>query len=625
MFRALYFLVIAAGAGLTAKPQLEAFHRPVVFEPNRGQALPEVKWIARMQGYQFFVTSAGAHFVVPGSNIKMKLAGGRPWGDVSGREPTGGVSNYFVGNDPERWHTNVPHYARLSARGVYDGVDLVLYSSGGGLEYDFVLAPGADAKQIRLAFDGAERIRVDGHSGDLVLTAANGAEVRHVRPKVYQQIGNEHIEVAGGYELLDSSHATFTLAKYDRTRPLVIDPTVVFTRFLAGNSFEFALGVAADSSGNSYVTGLTRSTDFPLAGAVQKDQFGTDAFVTKLSPSGGIVFSTYLGGNADDQGNTIAVDSTGVFVAGNTHSSDFPVQGASFPGSGQDVFVSKIAPNGGVLLYSLYLGGSQTEWPTGIAVDALHKAHVVGTTNSLNFPTVGSFGPAQQPVYGGGPFDAFLAEIDASGSTLLRSTYMGGGGQEIGQSVAVRGTNVFVAGSSDTVNFPGTTPRTAICGGFVVKLSPPPARRYATCLGGSVVVSAVAVDLSGNAYVTGRAGAGLPTTVTAFQRTKPNPGSNASAFITALAPTTGGIVFSTYFGSSLGATAGKAIAIDSSGAVYIGGTTTASHFPGVPPLVVNPSAGFVSKLSSQLTSLKFSKLLGAEVMGVALFEPIGAI
>jgi hypothetical protein len=213
---------------------------------------------------------------------------------MEGLEPTGGVSNYLRGSDPKRWRTDVPHYARLSASEAYDGIDLVFYSHEGDLEYDFVVAPGADPKQIRLAFDGVDGMRVDRKSGDLLLTTAGASELRHVRPKVYQQVGNQRVEVAAGYEVLDSRRAAFNLLAYDRRSPLVIDPVIKFATYVAGNGRDRAYAVAADGSGNVYVTGNTESTNLASPKALQTDQPLVDAFVTKLSSKGAVLYTTYL-------------------------------------------------------------------------------------------------------------------------------------------------------------------------------------------------------------------------------------------------------------------------------------------------------------------------------------------
>jgi len=237
MFRFLLFSIMSSAMLLTAASQPSQFRRPLVFEPNRGQAPAQVKWLARGPGYQLLLTTEGMTMVVKESaaegeprysTVRMKLEGGQPWDHVSGLELTGGVSNYLRSSDVKDSITGIPHYGRLTVGGVYEGVDLVFYSHDGAFEYDFVVKPGSDPKKIRLAFEGHQRMRVDSPSGDLVLTTAGGQELRQRRPNVYQQVGTKRVPVAGEYELLSRGRAAFALAAYDRRLPLVIDPTVTF-------------------------------------------------------------------------------------------------------------------------------------------------------------------------------------------------------------------------------------------------------------------------------------------------------------------------------------------------------------------------------------------------------------
>jgi hypothetical protein len=610
-----------------------------------------VKWLARGPGYQLFLTSGGVTMMVqdgggepPGSEIipsayqlprtpssaakpnyrtlQMKLTGSRPWKNVAGLEPTGGTSNYFLGNDPKAWHTNVPHYARVNAASVYDGIDLVFYDHGGNLEYDFVVAPGADPKQIRLAFEGQDEMHVDRKSGDLVLTAG-GIEMRQVRPRVYQQIGNARVEVAGAYEMLDRGRASFLLAAYDRQSPLVIDPTVSFTMFLGGSDTDQGHAVAVDSLGNSYVAGSTNSVEYPVNDAsLQWDQPFYDAFVTKLSPSGAILFSTYLGGNGIDAATGIAVDSTGVYVTGLTHSTNFPHQNSKRNPSA-DVFVSKLFLDGNGITYTAIVGGSADDGATAIAVDPLtHAAYVTGWAGSADFPLILSNAPGGWRQFQfNGMTDAFVLELDASGS-LYRSVLMGGTNQDIGTAIAldhlgdtwVTGKTCspeFVATSG--IRFPGTGPGT--CTGFVASFDVGfDYLRQSTFWG---IGYGVAVDANNNVFVTGTANTPAFSAIAgAFQSSPPNAGAG---FITRF-DISGLARNSTYLGGSDGTAGGSSIAVNSAGEVYVGGTTSSTAFPGATPLTPNPTAGFVSKLSADLSTLRYSKLLGADIFGVAVFE-----
>jgi Beta-propeller repeat len=628
--------------GATLKPQ--AFRQPLIFEPNRGQAPAQVQWIARAAQYQLFFTDEGltmllrdrAHegpssslipalFQAPRavdrikstySTIQIKLVGGRPWRIAAGLDPTGGISNYFIGDDPKAWHTGIQHYGRLSAPNVYDGIDMVFYSHGGELEYDFLVAPGADPKQIRLAFEGLDRTRIDTNSGDLLLTAAGGAEVRQVRPKVYEQAGKRKTEIAAAYELLDRKQAAFTLAPYDHRHKLVIDPTVSFTTFLAGNGEDMAYAIAVDSSGNSYVTGETNSTNFPTNAGIQGDQPGQDAFVTKLSPSGAILFSNYWGGNGADGGTGIAVDTTGVFVTGTTNSTNFP--GVWYaPNNGHyHAFVTKfsLGANG---IYSTIVGGSGYDYSNAIALDTAHAAYITGYTSSADFPSVGSW----HTTYGGSN-DAFVVKVVPGGS-VGASAYLGGTGDDTAWGIAVDQSGyAWIAGLTCSPNFPHTGPITIVpgCNTFVTRLSNTFSGIFFSTEFEGGTAAAIAVDPNYNAYVAGNTYyASVATTPGTFQPIKPSPYNSYSAFVTKLDPL-GGIMYSTYLSGANGNTFAKAIAVDAGagGQVYVAGWTSSTTFPGAPAITPNPAAGFLSKLTPQLNALEYTTFLGAGINGIAL-------
>lgn len=631
-------------SALFAASDPEPFRHPLVFEPNRGQAPADVQWIGRSPNYQLLLKREGAVMAIadrtdkpsrmkPGavipeevsvrtdssrpavSIVEMRLTGGRPWMQIRGLKPTGSFSNYFLGNDPKAWRTDIPHYAEVRAAGVYEGIDLVFYERGGDLEYDFVVSPGADPKQIRLTFDGVDSMRVDDKSGDLVLKATGGgAEIRHRRPRVYQQQGDNRVEVASGYEILDRYQATFTLAAYDSRRSLVIDPTISYFSVLSGNNRDIAMGVAVDPGGNAYVAGRTLSTNF--AGSFQRPQGSEDAFVAKLSPTGALLFITYLGGLDFDYANGIAADSTGAYVTGTALSRNFPAQAPlNFPTpAGGNAFITKIVPSGNALLYSTLLGGSDLDEGQSVAVDAEGLAYIVGSTSSIDFPSVGRS-------WEGGNWDAFLVKLDPQGSTLIQSNRIGGSGVELGWSVAVNANGVFVSGSSGSSDFLPAGPKG--CGAFVVHVRYDPGlrKRYGRCLGPNVASrTAVAADASGNAYVTGATYGDFPTTPGAFQTSKPTVDPlSVAAFVVKL-NLDGQTVYSTYLGGSNGSTFATAIAVDSLGAVRVGGATTSTRFPGTSQRP-NSEAGFIVKVAPQGNALNYTHLLlGAQVYGVQVFR-----
>src|SRR3989441_1834599 len=341
-----------------AKPRLaETYGKlPLSFEANHGQTDRQVKFLSRGSGYSLFLTSnetvlslrkptapaaqrridtvamgqeGAENKAITTTVLRTRLVGANPAAEISGLEELPGKSNYFIGNDPKKWHTNVPNYARVKYRNVYPGVDLVYYGNQRQLEYDFTVRPGADPSRIVLGVQGADRLEVDAQ-GDLVLHTAVGP-IRQRKPVIYQEIDGDKKEIPGGYVLTATHQVSFRIAPYDPSQPLVIDPVLVYSTYLGGSGNDFGDDIAVDALGNAYITGATFSTNFPTTvGAFQGG--GNDAFVTKLNPTGSaLVYSTYLGGSGGDSGNGIAVDSLGnAYVATHTYSSNFPTTAGAF-------------------------------------------------------------------------------------------------------------------------------------------------------------------------------------------------------------------------------------------------------------------------------------------------------
>jgi hypothetical protein len=641
----LYFLLGAAF--LPAAPATKPLESPVVFEPNLGQAPAQFSWIAHGPGYRLLLTAQGADILLQEghralaeqgpfrtepsginspdpsiSTLRMKLNGSHSWNNISGLEPTGGFSNYLVGRDTSLWRTHIPQYAKLRISSVYDGIDLVFYSRGSSLEYDFVVAPGANARQIRLAFEGAQQIAVDHNSGDLVVTTAKGSELRHARPAVYQMVGNRRIDVTGGYQIVDRTEAAFTLTAYDQHHTLVIDPTVLFTTFLAGSNSDVGAGIAVDSAGNSYVTGYTLSTNFPVS-PFQFAHGGSDAFVTKLSPTGAIMFSTYLGGVGVDLGSGIAVDSEGVYITGYTDSKDFPSRDHRGP-KGGDAFVTKLNPNTGGMIYTYFLGGTNIESGYAIAVDSSHAPYVAGITYSSDFPAIGAL-----QLNFGGYRDGFVAKLNPAGYYLDWATYIGGSGFDAANAIAVDNAGfTYVTGVTASADFPVTEasqsyPTGASSTAFVTKLKPGGLGTAYSVLwgGGGDSGLAITADANGNAYVAGATTSpNLLTSSGAFQKTKISPNTSVSSFVTRM--TDPGIwVFSTYVSGSNGDTYANAIALDRYGDVYVAGDTSSTTLPGAPLIVPNPTAGFLMKLNSTLSTNNYTIFLGAQINGLVVTQP----
>src|SRR3989442_681315 len=462
---------------------------PLYFEANRGQTDPQVKFLSRSTRHTLFLASTEAVLVFTklehprkseGQDAKARLGrlgkatqpvlrmtflGANPAARVAGREELPGKSNYFIGNDPTKWRTNLPTYAKVRYDDLYPGVDLIYYGTQRQLEHDFVVRPCADPSLIALGFQGADKLEVDAQ-GDLVLHTSAGA-IRQRKPVIYQEVEGVRREIHGGYVLKDPHQIGFQIAAYDRSRPLVIDPVLFYSTYLGGSGSEEGLGIAVDTAGNAYVTGPTYSTNFPTTPGAFQTTFGgdIDAFVTKLNPIGSaLVYSTYLGGSARDEAMGIALDAAGnAYVTGNTFSSDFPTSPGAYQttfGGGLsvgDAFVAKLDPTGSALIYSTYLGGSGDDRGWGIALDSSGNAYVVGATSSTDFPTTpGAF----QTIFGGGPSDAFVAKLNPIGSALVYSTYLGGSDDHKGCGIAadgISGPNAYLTGETASTDFPTTS------------------------------------------------------------------------------------------------------------------------------------------------------------------------
>ena len=583
---------------------------PLQFEPNRGQADAGVRFLARGDGYSLRLTSTGSVLALhrprnpapmvrsaTGTSpqrpeetratvLQMSLVGANPVPRVAGAERLPGKVNSFIGKDPKKWRTNIPTYRMVRYENVYPGIDLVYYGGDRKLEYDFVVAPGADPSSVSLSFEGVDRVRLD-PSGDLVLGSA-GSPLRLRRPLIYQMVDGRRRPVSGGFRLAGRRQLRFQMAAYDTTKPLIIDPVLVYSTYVGGSGTEGQTSIAVDGSGSAYVTGFTNSLDFPASGGLYNTFRGGsyDTFVTKLDPTGSsAVFSTYLGGSDFDYPGAIAVDAGGnAVVTGYTFSPDFPVTpGALFPAIRSSVmaYITKLNPAGSALVYSTYFGGSGADFGFGVAVDAGGNAYVTGQTVSSDFPTTpGAYSSTLHS------FDAFVSKLDPGGTTLLYSTLLGGSGTDQGLAIAVDlGGNAYVTGYTDSTDFPtpGGAFATAPGGpsdGFVTKLNPfGSSLLYSTYLGGSgqETGASIAVDGAGNAWITGLTNSdNFPTTPGAFRTSRVG---QRDVFVTKM-DALGSLAFSTYLGGSGDeAPPGPAIAVDSTGNAFVALATFSLDFP----------------------------------------------
>lgn len=578
---------------------------PLFFEANHGQVSSEVTFLSRGPAYDLFLT--GCRMVMAlsppagSAGVAMTWMGANPFPAVVGLDALQSKSNYFIGNDPTKWRSHVPHFAKVRCRNLYPGVDIVYYGKKGQIEYDIIVAPGADPSVIELAFDGAEKVRVD-PNGELALATRIG-EVRLRKPSVYQELGGTREEVRGSYELTANDHVRFALTPYDSNRTLVIDPLLTYSTYLGGSGSDGGpMKVAVDGNGHAYVSGRTNSLDFPTADARQPDYAGqagrNNGFVSKLSADGAtLLFSTYIGGVGDDRAGAIAIDRFGnAYITGRTESVNFPTTPNSwqpvFAGGPSDAYVAKISPDGAALLYSTFVGGAGTDNGNGIAVGIHGNAYVTGATNSPDFPTVN---PVQIPI--GGGFDAFAASLTADGSLLEYSTFLGGLLEERGFAVAVDAdhTAVFV-GRTASRDFPTASPLQGTYGGgafdgFVTKVGPDGwVLDYSTYLGGSAddQIASVAADRDGNAAMTGASNSADFPTVNALQPTlgggmcgRP-PRPCLDAVVAKINREGSALVYSTFLGGRGEENildGGGVIGVDAADNAYVGGFTNSTDFP----------------------------------------------
>jgi hypothetical protein len=597
------------------------------FEPNIGQTDPEALFLARGTDYALFLTSNGAVLSLPSAAnadvtstastasaatasptvLSMNLVGANPGAVATGTDELASKSNYLDNNDPSKWLTNVPNYGQVSYQNVYAGIGLTYYGDGQQLEYDFTVAPGANPATIKLAFQGTEQVSIDGQ-GNLVLHTAAGDVVQHA-PVVYQMENGQRQTVSGGYVVGTDGQVGFHIGAYDPTRPLVIDPVLVYSTYLGqdGTNLGFAAAhaVAVDAQGNAYVTGGISTDQFPLvpAGPEPFDGEGQDVFVTKLDPSGQVIFSTYFGGQpsengvhldpdllaqgidqnigwqfVDNVGYGIAVHDDGkgndsIYVTGSTTLGSFanisqdigfsPIVnafqpdfgGGGRPDGGTNAFVAELLPDGTGFAYSSYLGGKTDSVGNAIALDAAGNAYVVGSSTSFFIDPIAT--------------QAFVARINANGklawdNAFGSSTY---GNSTDGNAVALdKSGNLFFAGETNAPGFAVQAPVAESLGGadaYVAKLSSSDGTLLATArLGGNYPLvpdegddlgSGVAVDGAGDVYLVGTTfTSNFPTTPGALEPTRPPSLALATGFVSKLSGDLTKLLYSTYLGGAQG-------------------------------------------------------------------------
>jgi uncharacterized repeat protein (TIGR01451 family) len=669
---------------------------PMSFEANQGQTDARVKFLARGHGYALFLTGDRAVMAFPHSTsaksekpaapyalakpaaaseqstaqsepsesvLSMQVVGASAAAHVTGLGKQETESNYFIGNDPSQWHAGVPNYSKVRYAAIYPGIDLVYYGNQQQLEYDFIVKPGADAKQIRISLGSGPEgeaslpLKIDA-AGNLIATL-DGSDVVFHKPVIYQpaSAADSRTEIDGHFTLQADGRVGFALGSYDRNRELVIDPALSYSTYLGGSNEDIAYGVAYGVRyGYIWIVGSTRSTDFPQTKGLYPFGGGTcgtqpcrDMFVSKLNPTlSTMSFSTYVGGSGDDVALALAQDPYGdLFLTGYTTSSNFPIVGKAFQrnfGGGAvtgDAVAVEVESAGHYLQYSSYLGGSGDDAGYGIAIDTVGNAFIVGTTSSTNFPvTSGAYQKTCGLTSGGTCSTAWAVQVNIAGSALNYATYLGGSGGlgEAAYGVTVDANdNAYIVGITGSPNFPVTSNVVqSSCGtdtkcngtydGFVTKLNPTGSGlTYSTFLGGSGYdfLSGVAVDNNGDAYVAGgTVSTNFPVTPGAAQTIYggnspscvPSPSTVCGdVTVSQLNPSGSALNYSTYLGGSGDESNGFSLALDSANNAYITGYTDSANFPQVNAFQTYGGGNgdaFVTKINSTGTAFMYSSYLG---------------
>lgn len=656
-------------ASATEKRQMLAVrynHLPLSFERNRGQADAKTEFVSRGQGYTLLLSANEAVLSLRGerspkdansgrAQIRLRLVGADAKAQATEEDKLPGKTSYLFGNDPRRWVTGVENYARVSYKDVYPGVDLVYYGKQRQIEHDFVVAPGSSPDRISLGIKGTKWITLSSR-GDLVLST-QGGEVQLEKPVVYQEIGGKRRQIAGSFVRRGKRRVGFRVGDYDHSRPLVIDPILSFSTFYGGFGNDEIQGIAVDSMGNIYAGGGTQSPNLTLVNPIQSSKASfNDGFLLKLDPTAStILYSTYIGGNGDDEVESVAVDQFGnLYATGITASTNFPTVNAVQPSIGggtqgceiignsvlcfPDAFVLELNAGGNALVYSTYLGGSRGDQGNGIAVDGSGNVYVVGSTQSPDFHTTAN---AFETIQGttSGNNSAFITKLDPTGN-FVYSTYLDGTFNDtLGSGIAIDANgDAFVTGLTEAFDFPTVNPLQLFSGfadAFVTELNPAgSALVYSSLFGGRFPSGApnhagfssgnsIALDPMGNIYVAGTTNLGsfqgdsFPV-VNAFQSTF--GGNSQDAFVFKLNATGTALIYSTYLGGRGNETA-TGIAADGNGNVVVGGFTDSLNFPVLAPIQQDGGGVLFKSPDGGITWQASNAGLGQDTAFVVAIDP----
>ncbi|MBI4852202.1 MAG: SBBP repeat-containing protein [Acidobacteria bacterium] len=616
---------------------------PLRFEKNVGQTNQSIDFISHNNNYTLFLSSTKATFAFENERninnfinkskvynendkvsitniLTMRLVKANSYAKAIELEQLETVSNYLLSNDKKQWKSNVQNFAKVKYQNIYPGIDIVYYGNQRQLEYDLIVSPYADPKNINLEFVEANTLTVNSN-GDLIIIV-NDQEIYKKKPYAYQEINGIRQIIDSKYVVKENKMVSFELSDYDASQPLIIDPMVGYSTYLGGTGSDFSNAIAIDNTGNAYIVGYTESTNFPTNNPQQRTLSGkNDIFVSKLNASGNsLAFSTYIGGSDEDFGNAIAIDSkSNVYITGYTFSTNFPTvnalqskNGNTTSNSGGDSFVVKLNSQGNSLIYATYVGGASDDMATSIAVDSQDSAYITGFTNSANFPVANAI---QNKSNGG--FDAFLTKLSSIGNSLIYSTYFGGSDNDFGNAIAIdKNNNVYIVGQTDSRNLPTVNPQQSIIGGdsdgFITKFTNTGNTiSFATYFGGSDfdVITSIAIDNINNIYVTGVTASKDLSVMSALQQ---NKADNLDIFISKLNAIGNSLIFSTYLGGN-GDEQANSIGLDEKNNVYIMGVTTSTNFPLIDAIQKTNAGGqdaFMTKLNATGNSLIFSTYLG---------------
>ncbi len=596
------------------------------FEPNLGLADPEVEFLSRGPGYELEITRREIRLRRGGHVARMRLEGAAAAAGVAGLGQRPSVSNYLTGSDPARWRIGVPHFERVKLSGVYPGVDLVFYGQRNSVEYDFELAPGVDPGSIRMRWEGAERPELDS-AGNLLLATPAGP-LRIERPLAWQQTGDERRAVKARFQVEPSGAVGFVLGEWDRRRALVIDPVLTYSGYLGGAGFDSATAVAVDAAGNAYLCGSVDHLGLAGFSSVQAASGGgaSDAFAAKIDSSGAsLVYLTYLGGSGMDHATSIAADAEGnTYVGGVTDSRDFPLRNPiQFLPKGQtDGFVVKLSPDGQVLLFSSYLGGSLADGVRGIAVGPGQTVFAAGVTSSPDFPaTPGALRSAPA-----GGWDAWVARLNPLTRELHYSTLLGGADSDYATAIRVDGTgSALITGNTYSDDFPVSSDAawrrnsSGSAAGFITKLNPSGSGFvFSTYFPGASDILGLDLDEAGRPYLSGvTVTGGIPVTAGAHRVAA----MGTDAFLAKLNSAGSAPLFSTFLGGWRH-DAAAAVRVNAAGYPFAAGYTNSLEFPlaGSPLQGAKPGpaplfTGFLSVFNPAGTGLVYSTYLGGGASG----------